>query len=351
MSVPATTAPAPSMPPSHKSSTVLLWLARLKPDTFTLLLVGTVALASVLPAKGGMIGVANGATDVAVFLLFFLYGARLSREAVIGGLTQWRLHLLVTLCTFVLFPLVGLALKPLVNLYILTPDLYLGVLFLCTLPSTVQSSIAFTSIAGGNVAAAICSASASNLLGMVVTPVLVGLLLSKAGAGFSADALTSVFVQLLLPFVLGQLLRGRIGGWVARNKKVLGPVDRASILLVVYGAFSHAVNEGIWHQLDAASLLKVVLVDGALLALILVITTLVSRRLHLSRPDEIAVVFCGSKKSLVSGIPMANVLFAGHAVGMIVLPLMLFHQIQLMVCAVLARRYAASHPPGYVAAE
>ncbi|WP_044563324.1 bile acid:sodium symporter family protein [Azospirillum sp. B4] len=344
MSAPAATAPTPS-------SGFTVWLARLKPDTFTLLLVGTVALASVLPAKGAMITASNGATDVAVFLLFFLYGARLSREAVIGGLTQWRLHLLVTLCTFVLFPLVGLALRPLVNLGVLTPDLYLGVLFLCTLPSTVQSSIAFTSIAGGNVAAAICSASASNLLGMVITPVLVGLLLAKAGAGFSADALTSVFVQLLLPFVLGQLLRSRIGAWVARNKKVLGPVDRASILLVVYGAFSHAVNEGIWHQLDAVSLLKVVLVNIGLLALILTLTTVVSRRLHLSRGDEIAVVFCGSKKSLVSGIPMANVLFAGHTIGMIVLPLMLFHQIQLMVCAVLARRYAASHPPGHVVAE
>ncbi|MDE1146741.1 MAG: bile acid:sodium symporter [Azospirillaceae bacterium] len=341
-------APAASSP-SDVPSGLSVWLKRLRPDTFTILLVCTVALASVLPAKGAMIGVSNWATDIAVFLLFFLYGARLSREAVIGGLTQWRLHLLVTLCTFVLFPIVGLCLKPLVNLGMLTPDLYLGVLFLCTLPSTVQSSIAFTSMAGGNVAAAICSASASNLMGMVITPLLVGLLLSKAGAGFSADALTSVFVQLLLPFALGQLLRSRIGAWVARNKKVLGPVDRASILLVVYGAFSHAVNEGIWHQLDAASLLKVLVINAVLLALILTITTFISRRFHLSRGDEIAVVFCGSKKSLVSGIPMANVLFAGHAIGMIVLPLMLFHQIQLMVCAVLARRYASSHPPGHVA--
>lgn len=332
-------APAPS--PQRK---VPAWLKGLKPDTFTLLLLGTVILASLLPAKGPMVEVSDWATDIAVFLLFFLYGARLSREAVIGGIVQWRLHLAVLASTFVLFPLLGLAMHPLIDIGMLTPELYLGVLFLTTLPSTVQSSIAFTSIAGGNVAAAICSASASNLLGMVLTPLLVGLLFSGAGVGFSTDALVSVFVQLLLPFALGQLLRPKIGNWVAKHKKVLGPVDRASILLVVYGAFSKAVNEGIWSQLDAASLGKLLVVNIVLLALVLTITAFAARRLGFKRADEIVMVFCGSKKSLVSGIPMANVLFAGHAVGMIVLPLMLFHQIQLITCATLARRYARTAP-------
>ena len=320
------------------------WLTGLRPDTFTLLLLGTVVLASLLPARGPMVEVSDWATDIAVFLLFFLYGARLSREAVIGGLVQWRLHLAVLAATFVLFPMLGLAMRPLVDFGVLTPDLYLGVLFLTLLPSTVQSSIAFTSMAGGNVAAAICSASASNLLGMVLTPVLVGLLLTSATGGFSLDALISVLVQLLLPFALGQLLRPKIGAWVAKHKKVLGPVDRASILLVVYSAFSKAVNEGIWTELDAGSLAMLMLVCVALLSVVLVLTTFAARRLGFKRADEIVMVFCGSKKSLVSGIPMANVLFAGHAVGLVVLPLMLFHQIQLITCAALARRYARTAP-------
>lgn len=318
---------------------MLSLLRRLTPDRFTQALIATVLLATVLPASGVAAVAVDRVGDAAVFLLFFLYGLRLSGEAVMGGIVRWRLHLLIFACTFVMFPLIGLALKPVAPL-LMAPDLYLGVLFLCILPSTIQSSIAFTSIAGGNVPAALCSASASNILGMVITPALAGLLLSGGAVGMSTDALVSVLVQLLLPFGLGQVLRPRLGAWVAGHRGMLGYVDRGSILLVVYGAFGRAVHEGIWHQLDVPEMLRLLLVDAGLLATVLAGTTVICRRLGLSRADEITVVFCGSKKSLVSGIPMAKILFAGHALGLIVLPLMLFHQIQLMACAILARRYA-----------
>ena len=176
---------------------------------------------------------------------------------------------------------------------------------------------------------------------MVLTPVMVGLLLSAHGGGLSLHAIESIAAQLFLPFVAGQLLRPWLGRWAERNKKLLSYTDRGSILLVVYGAFSEAVVGGIWHQLPVSDLLVMVALDGVLLALVLAITTLVSRAFAFAKEDEIAIVFCGSKKSLASGVPMANVLFAGQAIGVIVLPLMLFHQIQLMACAALARRYAA----------
>jgi solute carrier family 10 (sodium/bile acid cotransporter), member 7 len=208
------------------------------------------------------------------------------------------------------------------------------------LPSTVQSSIAFTSIARGNVPAALCSASISNLAGIVVTPLLVALLLSTHGGGFSLDALRDIALQLLLPFVLGQLARPLIGNWIVEHKQLTSFVDRGSILLIVYGAFSEGMVAGVWSQLSWQSLALVIVLDMLLLATALVITTVLSRRLGFSREDEIAIVFCGSKKSMASGIPMANILFAGQAVSLIVLPLMLFHQIQLMACAALARRYA-----------
>ncbi len=315
-------------------------LARIRPDTFTLLIVATVGLASVLPASGAAADAVGYLAIVAIGLLFFLQGARLSREAVVAGMTHWRLHALILACTFVLFPLLGLGLRAIAP-GLLTQPLWLGVLFLCVLPSTVQSSIAFTSIGRGNVAAAVCAATASNLLGMLITPLLVGLVLSAHGSGISWHEISKIVLQLLLPFAAGQLLRPWIGPWAARNRTILSYTDRSSILLVVYSAFSAAVVEGIWHTVPLTDLGTLVLVNAVLLALVLAITMWGSRALGFAKEDEIAIVFCGSKKTLASGIPMANVLFAGPTVGMVVLPLMIFHQMQLMACAALARRYGA----------
>lgn len=319
--------------------------SRFLPDNFTLALLGTVTLASVLPASGVAAQALEGITVAAVALLFFLHGAKLSRDAIVAGLSHWRLHLVVVGTTFVLFPLLGWALRP-VLLPLVTPGLYTGILYLCVLPATVQSAIAFTAMARGNMPAAICSASASTLLGLVITPLLVGLLLLEAQQQSGAaqhDTLANIgriTLQLLVPFVAGHLLRPWIGGFVQRRAAALKLVDQGSILLVVFTAFSAAVVEGLWRQLPASALLGLVVVCAVLLTLALVTTTWVARRMGFSKEDEITLVFCGSKKSLASGVPMAKVLFASHAVGAIVLPIMVFHQMQLMVCAVLAQRYA-----------
>ncbi len=310
------------------------------PDRFTLMLVGVVIAASLFPCEGAAATVFGGITSVAIGLLFFMHGAKLSREDIKAGVTHWRLHLLVFTCTFGMFPVLGIALRPVLE-PLVTPELYVGILFLCALPATVQSAIAFTAMARGNVPAAVCSASASSLIGIFLTPVLVGLLLAHHGAGGSVlDAMRAIVLQLLVPFVAGQIARRWIGGWVAAHRASLGWIDRSSILLVVYTAFSEAVIEGLWRQMPLRSLLGLVVACSVLLAFALFITTFAARRLGFSREDEITIVFCGSKKSMASGIPMAQVLFASHAVGAVVLPLMLFHQIQLMVCAVLAQRYA-----------
>ncbi|WP_313176952.1 bile acid:sodium symporter family protein [Massilia sp.] len=310
-------------------------------EPYTVALLGMVVLASVLPASGQVADVLGNVTTFAIGLLFFLHGAKLSREAIVAGLLHWRLHLLVLASTFVMFPLMGLAIKPLA-LGLLTPDLYLGILFLCVLPSTVQSSIAFTAMARGNVAAAVCSASASNFLGIFLTPLLVGaLIVQGAGdAGFGWPQVLSIVEQLLLPFLAGQLLRPWIGAFIDRHKPVLRYVDQGSILLVVYTAFSESVTEGLWQHVSGATLAALLGICALMLAIALGLATWTSRRLGFSKEDEITIVFCGSKKSLATGVPMAKVLFAPSALGMIILPVMLFHQIQLMVCAVLAQRWA-----------
>jgi len=314
-------------------------MKRFLPDTFTLLLLTTVALASLFPLAGAAVGYFKLATKIAIGLLFFLHGARLSRDVMVKGLLHWRLHLVILGSTFLLFPVLGLCLNFL-PVGFLPPALYTGILYLCVLPSTVQSSIAFTSIAQGNVPAAIVAASGSNIVGMFLTPLLAGVLLSANGhGGFSIGAVEDIALQLLLPFLLGQILQPWVGNYIRARKTLLAPVDRGSILMVVYLAFSESVTQGLWHTLSLRDIAVVVTIDIALLAAVLVITTLGSRRLGFAREDEIAIVFCGSKKSLASGVPMANAIFAGQAIGGIVLPLMLFHQIQLMACAIIAKRY------------
>jgi sodium/bile acid cotransporter 7 len=318
---------------------------RFLPDNFTLMLITVVIIASFLPATGQVAVGFGWLTNIAIALLFFLHGAKLSRESIIAGAGHWRLHLLVFGLTFVLFPLLGLALKPVLS-PLIGKDLYMGILYLCALPATVQSAIAFTSLARGNIPAAICSAAASSLFGIFLTPLLVTLLLNVHGEGGSTlDAIVKISVQLLLPFIAGQIMRRWIGAWVGRNKNWLKFVDQGSILLVVYGAFSEAVNEGIWQKTPIWDLAGLVVVCCLLLALVLVAATLLSKLFGFNQEDRITILFCGSKKSLATGVPMAQVLFAGSTIGLLILPLMLFHQIQLMVCAVVAQRYAKRAEP------
>lgn len=315
----------------------LQWLRRRGVDPYMAALAGTVGLAALFPATGTAARTAAAACDVAVALLFFLYGARLSTRETLAGLRHVRLHGLVLACTFVLFPLLGLATAVLTPVP-LTDQLRTGVLFLCLVPSTVQSSVALTGAARGDVPAAICAGTYSSLAGLVLTPLLAAWLLGSH-AELSADGLLRIAAQLLAPFVLGQVLRPWIGGFLGRHKRVLAPVDRGSILLVVYTAFSAATAQGIWHLATPGALLGLAAVLLALLAASLAAARLGARALGLGRPAVVAAVLCGSQKSLANGLPMATVLFGSEA-GLMVLPLMLYHQLQLVVGTILAGRWS-----------
>jgi sodium/bile acid cotransporter 7 len=312
---------------------------RLRLDPYIAAIIAMVALAAILPAKGWGKDALDQLVHAAIALLFFIYGARISPQAIWTGITHWRLQSLVFATTFIVFPLIGFAIVKLAGGYLDT-GLATGVIFLCLLPSTVQSSIAFTSIARGNVPAALCCASLSNLAGVVITPLLATMLLSANTGGMSLDAVGDIALQILLPFVVGQCARPFVGRWLSRQKTLTMLFDRGAILLVVYSAFSAGVVAGIWSKVTPQSLALVIVLDLVILAIVLVFTTVISRLLRFTAEDEIAIVFCGSKKSMASGLPMANIIFSANTVGLIVLPLMLFHQMQLMVCAALARRYS-----------
>lgn len=314
-------------------------LKRLMPDPFVLGLLAAMALATVLPARGTASDLVDATATAAIMLLFFFQGARLLPRAVVDAVRHWRLHAAILGSTFLMFPLLGLSLASLMP-ELLPAPLWTGVLFLAVLPSTVQSSIALTSMARGNVASAIASASASQLLGVLLTPPLIGLMVGAHGAPLSISGAGMVLLQILLPFLAGQISRPWIGGWIARHGGLISASDRAAILLAVFSAFSAAVVEGIWSRVPPSLLAVLLALCLVMLVFALGFTAVLARLLGFSREDRIVVIFCGTKKSLVQGVPMARILFPGPDLGLVLLPIMLFHQMQLMVCAWIARRHA-----------
>lgn len=308
-------------------------------DPLILLIISAVVVAIIFPTRGHFAEVFDSLTNVVIALLFYLYGARLSTQEALNGLKNWRLHLTILAFTFVLYPILGLALRPL-TLFI-SHDMYLGILYLTLVPSTVQSSVAFTSVAKGNIAGAIVSASASNLVGVIMTPLLV-MALMGAGNGISIDS--SVFVEisllLLAPFILGQLTRKWVKDFAASKGTKI--VDRGSITMVVYAAFSKGVVDGIWGSISIWEIVFLVVLSILMVAFMLWLTKILGSKLGFPRADVIAIEFCGSKKSLATGLPMASVIFASGStsLGLLILPLMIYHQVQLMICSWLAARYA-----------
>ena len=314
-------------------------LARLIPDRFVLMLLATIAVATLFPAEGGAVPAISAAANIAIFSLFFFHGLRIAHDAVWNGVRHWRLQLAVLGFVFGAMPLLGFGASWALSGF-LPPELWLGILFLSMLPSTVQSAIAASSMAGGNVAGSVIAAAVSNLSGVVLTPLLLALFAHASGGGIDLSAVTRIATLLLLPFALGQIARFRLANWAERNRGWIGRLDRVTILLTVYVAFSAAVVDGMWQRLDGGDFARLVAVIVVLLAAALASAWGLGKALGLSREDRITLLFSGAQKSLATGAPMARILFPAAQAGLMVLPLMLYHQLQLTVSAWIAARLA-----------
>jgi len=309
-------------------------------DPFLILMIAAVVLATLFPATGNAADIVSMLGTIGVALLFFGHGAALSHRAIVSGLKQWQLHGFIFATTFIVFPLIVQPLR-LIPERILPSDLVLGFIYLGVLPSAISSSIAYTAMARGNVPAAVCNSAGSNVFGLLLTPLLMTIFMRSSGSIDLGQALRDVVIELLLPFGLGQACHRWLGPLLSTRKHWLENYDQSVIVLIIYSAFSQSVTAGLWQVLPPSGLIMAIVLCVVLLAGVIGFTMIGSRWLGFTREDEIAAVFCGSKKSLASGLPLAQVLFAGlPGFGMIVLPIMLYNQIQILVGAVLARRYA-----------
>jgi sodium/bile acid cotransporter 7 len=317
--------------------------AGLKKEWFLVGMIGAVLLATLLPEWGRSGGVLHGdqLANGGIAIVFFLHGLGISPQHLKDGLARWRVHVFVQLCTFAVFPLIWMVAYALVGRW-LPPGLALGFCYLCALPSTISSSVAMTGLARGNVPAAIFNATLSSILGIVLTPLLVAAFAGATGQGLSMEeAILGIARLLLLPLLLGQLLRPLMHAWHHRHKRYTNLLDRWVILMLVYTAFCDSVASGLWRDNGVGTLAVAFLGAGGILALVLGLSTWLVRRLAFPVEDEITAVFCGSKKTMASGVPMAKLLFGAHpSLGLILLPIMLYHQLQLFVCSILANRYA-----------
>ncbi len=315
---------------------------KLKPDWFLGGMVAAIVIAWAMPEPGAHGGWLHpeALTKASVAVIFFLHGVGLSFGTLRAGVLNWRLHALVQTFTSLVFPLIGFALIGALDGRV-APELRLGMFYLCALPSTVSSAVALTAAARGNVAGAVFNTTVSSLLGTFLTPMWVAVILTTSGHTMSlGPVMLDLLRWLVLPLAVGQALRSWLGAWAARHKAGIGSVDRAAILLLVYTSFCDSFTQGVWWGAGAGQVVFVGFVCAALFALVMWLTSAAARTLGFSREDRLAVIFCGSKKSLVSGVPMANLIFAAHpGLGLILLPIMIYHPLQLMVGGVLAQRW------------
>lgn len=305
-------------------------------DPFVVLLLATLLAGLLVPVPEAARAPVDAVARAGIMALFFTYGLRLPTREVLDGLRNVRLQGAMLAMTFVLFPLIGLGLSwattPLIG-----PAMAAGVLFLSVLPSTVQGSVALTSIARGNIPAAITAATTSNVVGMVATPLLV-LALMGTSASAGLGGLRSVLVQLLLPFVVGQLLSRWAGAWIEKRKVLTMVVERAAIIVMLFNAVSAATAQGVWTEVHWSMLITVGVLSLALLAGVSGLLWFAGPRLGLALPERIVLLLGGSQKSLATGLPMGAVLFAPATLATLVVPLIIYHQMQLILGAVLARQ-------------
>lgn len=316
-------------------------LAKVGINGFFFCLIGMIVVAYFYPSLGTEQSILHlpQIAEYGVSLIFFFYGLKLNPEKLKAGLSNWRLHLAIQLTTFVLFPLMVLGVG-----HVFAMDtsslIWIGVFYLAALPSTVSSSVVMVAIADGNLPAAIFNASISSIIGIFITPIWMSGLLQQQDANFDVShVMIRLCVEVLLPVVLGYFLHKKLGKWAERYNNTLRMFDQGVILLIVYTSFCESFASNMFSSHSVAEIAQLGFWMLVFFLAVFGIMNLISHWFHFNRQDRITVLFCGSKKSLVQGAVMGKVLFPNPVVlGVVLLPLMIYHALQLMVGSMIAQK-------------
>jgi sodium/bile acid cotransporter 7 len=321
----------------------------MKDIRFLMALVAVMALAYFLPqpaAPGSKIPLQE-ISSVGIFLIFFFYGLKLDRSKIRSGLANVRLHLLVQLTTFLVFPLLVLLLLPFLGNE-LQRTLWLGAFFLAALPSTVSTSVVMIALARGNLTAGIFNASLSGLIGIVVTPLWMGIFLTAGTGDFNfSHVYLKLLLEIILPVALGIWLQPRLQSLALRFSRQITTFDKSVILLIIYRSFADSFLNDLFSGIGAVNIL--LLSAGVILLFIIVygLVSFISARLRFSREDRITALICATQKSLVHGSVFSDVLFRNlPSAGLLLLPLIIFHTFQIFVFSILIQKYAGQGKEG-----
>ncbi|NJW52766.1 bile acid:sodium symporter family protein [Salinimicrobium oceani] len=278
-------------------------------------------------------------TDIGIGFIFFFYGLKLSPAEFKAGFYNYRVHILIQLTTFVIFPLLALAFLPFFEAGTAS-DLWLALFFLGALPSTVSSSIVMVSLARGNLPTAIFNASLSGLIGIVATPLWMSMFMAATSDFEFGAVVQKLMLQIIFPLVLGLFFQKWLGNLARKNSKKISFFDKSVIILIVYSSFSAAFSTQLYTSVGIEDLLKLLLMVSLLFFVVYFGLGSISKVIGLNTEDEIAAKFCGTKKSLVHGSVMVKVIFGNSAANALyLLPIMLYHILQLLVIAIFAERY------------
>ena len=316
---------------------------RIKLDKFVLAIIILIIVAYFFPEWGldtspvplDLIG------TIGISLIFFFYGLKLSPQKLKAGLSNYKLHILIQASTFLLFPLLILLFRPLIQNEE-QEILWLAFFFLAALPSTVSSSVVMISIAKGNIPAAIFNASISGIIGIAITPLWMGLFVTERASDFDFSTIYSkLILQILLPVILGVLLQKYWGDFMRKHSSKLTLFDKTIILLIIYKSFAESFAENLFTSVSIIDLILLFAGVLAVFSIVFIITGLIAKLFGFNMEDRITAQFCGTKKSLVHGTVFSKILFGNMAsLGLILLPLMLFHASQIMIISAIASRFA-----------
>ncbi|XP_035148768.1 sodium/bile acid cotransporter 7 isoform X9 [Callithrix jacchus] len=315
-------------------------LERMRKDWFMIGIVLAIAGAKLEPSigvNGGPLKPEITVSYIAVATIFFNSGLSLKTEELTSALVHLKLHLFIQIFTLAFFPATIWLFLQLLSITPINEWLLKGLQTVGCMPPPVSSAVILTKAVGGNEAAAIFNSAFGSFLGIVITPLLLLLFLGSSSSVPFTSIFSQLFMTVVVPLIIGQIVRRYIKDWLERKKPPFGAVSSSVLLMIIYTTFCDTFsNPNI--DLDKFSLVLILVIIFSIQLSFMLLTFIFSTRNNsgFTPADTVAIIFCSTHKSLTLGIPMLKIVFAGHEhLSLISVPLLIYHPAQILLGSVL----------------